>query len=366
MTKEASVGVGIIGAGFARTTQIPAFRACAGARVVAIASGHRENAERAAREFDIPSVASDWREVVARADVDLVSIATPPATHAEMCVAALDAGKAVLCEKPMAMNFEEAERMRRRAVETGLVAHIDHELRFLPARLRMRQTIVEGGLGRVWHAKVTFRADSRADASRGWNWWSDAAQGGGVLGALGSHAVDTLHSLLSTRAREVTCTLATHVRERADGDGAMRPVTSDDEANLLLNFYDSDACEGATGAISLSVVEAGASEHTVEVFGSRGALRTDDTGALYRAEVGGGRWERVDTDEAPLAEGMNDNEWSRGFTVFARALVEAVRRGERRGAVRGAATFEDGYHVQRVLDAARASHESGCRAAVGD
>ncbi|HEX5705662.1 MAG TPA: Gfo/Idh/MocA family oxidoreductase [Pyrinomonadaceae bacterium] len=359
------IGVGIIGAGFARTTQIPAFRACEGARVVAIASGHRENAERVAREFEIPFV-GEWREVVAREDVDLVCVTTPPSTHAEMTLAALDAGKAVLCEKPTAMNFEEAARMRRRAEESGLVAHIDHELRFLPARLLMRETIASGRLGRVWHAKVNFRADSRATDARGWDWWSDAEQGGGVLGALGSHAVDSLHTLLSTRTREVSCTLATHVRERAGDDGAPRPVTSDDEANLLLNFYDSDACEGATGAVSLSVVEAGVGEHTVEVFGSRGAMRTDATGALFEAKVGGKVWERVDTEEAPLAEGMQDNEWSRGFTVFARALVEEVRKGGRRGGVRGAATFEDGYHVQRVLDAARASHESGCRATVGD
>ena len=76
--KTEIIGIGIIGTGFARTTQLPAFRACEGARVVAVASGHRENAERVAREFDIPVVASDWREMVARDDVDLVCIATPP------------------------------------------------------------------------------------------------------------------------------------------------------------------------------------------------------------------------------------------------------------------------------------------------
>src|SRR4030095_16109349 len=88
-----TVGIGVIGTGFARTTQLPAWAACEGARVVAVASGRRENAEAAAREFGIPFVGSDWREVVGRADVDLVSIVTPPVTHAEMAVAALDMGK---------------------------------------------------------------------------------------------------------------------------------------------------------------------------------------------------------------------------------------------------------------------------------
>src|ERR1044072_3494004 len=102
--KRETIGIGVIGTGFARSTQLPAFRACAGARVVAGASGHRENAERVAREVGIPVVGADWREVGGRADVDLVCIATPPVTHAEMSRPALDAGKAVLCEKPMAMN----------------------------------------------------------------------------------------------------------------------------------------------------------------------------------------------------------------------------------------------------------------------
>ncbi|MDQ3817852.1 MAG: Gfo/Idh/MocA family oxidoreductase, partial [Acidobacteriota bacterium] len=81
MTKKDFIGIGIIGTGFARSTQIPGFLACEGARIVAIASGHRENAERVAREFNIEHAASDWREVVERDDVDLISIVTPPVTH---------------------------------------------------------------------------------------------------------------------------------------------------------------------------------------------------------------------------------------------------------------------------------------------
>src|SRR5215212_6009393 len=130
MSQRDTIGIGVIGTGFARTTQLPAWAACRDARVVAVASGHRENAERAAREFGIPFVADDWRGVVAREDVQLVSIVTPPFTHAEMVGAALAAGKAVLCEKPMAMSAEESALMRDAAREAGRLALIDHELRF--------------------------------------------------------------------------------------------------------------------------------------------------------------------------------------------------------------------------------------------
>src|SRR2546425_13107608 len=116
---EKTIGIGIIGAGFARSTQIPGFANCEGARIVAIASAHREHAEEVAREFGIEHVESDWRALIARDDLDLVSIVTPVVTHCEMTLAALKRGKAVLCEKPMAMNAVEAQRMTEQARQAG-------------------------------------------------------------------------------------------------------------------------------------------------------------------------------------------------------------------------------------------------------
>ena len=353
-----TIGIGIIGSGFARSTQLPAFKNCEGARIVTIASGHRENAEAAAREFDIPHVEADWRGVIERNDVDLVSIVTPVVTHCEMTLAALDHGKHVLCEKPMAMNAVEAKRMTDRARERGVLALIDHELRFLPGRLQMRQRLLAGEIGKVKHVKLTFRADSRADIHRPWNWWSDITQGGGTLGAIGSHVVDGFRWLLETEISEVLCKLATHVRQRKDREGKLREVTTDDEANLLLTFRDCTLTEGATGNISMSMVEAGTPEHLLEIFGSAGALRVAERGDLWHAPTGAGEWQRVDVDAGELAPGMRDSGWARGFTAFSQKIVDALR--EDRTIVEGAATFEDGYHTQMVLDAARSSNDSGC------
>ncbi|HEX8474214.1 MAG TPA: Gfo/Idh/MocA family oxidoreductase [Pyrinomonadaceae bacterium] len=359
LSKRETVGIGIIGAGFARTTQIPGFRACEGARVAAIASRTRANAEKVAREFDIPSVEEDWRELVRREDVDLVSIVTPPSTHAEMTFAALDAGKAVLCEKPMALDASETARMRDHARAAGLLAHIDHELRFLPVRQRMREMLAGGDIGRVRHAKFTFRADSRADAKRAWDWWSSAEAGGGVLGAIGSHAVDSLRWFIGAEVSEVCGSLATHVKQRPDREsGEMRAVTTDDEANFLLRFADSELTEDVTAAVSLSVVEPGRSVHRVEIFGSHGALRVEESGELFHAKVGAGEWSPVEAERGDLAQGLRDSSWSRGFTIFARRIVAALREGRTR--VEDAATFDDGHHIQLVLDAARRSNETRC------
>jgi predicted dehydrogenase len=355
---EKIVRIGIIGAGFAKSTQIPAFKNCEGARIVAIASAHREHAAEVTREFDIPNVETDWRSLVDRDDIDLVSIVTPVVTHCEMTLAALDAGKAVLCEKPMAMNADEARQMMDRAREAGVLAHIDHELRFLPGRIKMRELINDGAIGNVRHAALRFRSDSRADPNRPWNWWSDRKQGGGALGAIGSHVVDGFRWLLGTEVSEVMANLATHIRERRDEGGRTREVTTDDETNMMLRFADGEKTDGATGSASMSLVEAGPPEHCLEIFGSTGALMIQEKGDLWQSKVGDGDWRRVEVARTDLAPGMRDSGWGRGFTIFSRKIVDALRAGQ--NSVAGAATFTDGYRTQLVLDAARRSNERGC------
>jgi len=259
----------------------------------------------------------------------------------------------------MAMNAEEAAAMRDRATDLGLLALIDHELRFLPGRLKARKMLRDHELGNIHHAKLHFRSDSRINRERKWDWWSDRTSGGGVLGAVGSHAIDGFRWLLGTEISQVFCSLATHVAERPDAaTGEMRRVTTDDEANLMLRLEDTDLTKGATATISLSVVEQGRALNRLEVFGSKGGLRIEESGELWHAETGADDWTRVETESGPLAEGMRDGGWSRGFTIFSRAIVDALREG--RNTIEGAATFEDGYRAQLVLDAAHRSDESGC------
>jgi predicted dehydrogenase len=355
---DKTIRIGIVGAGFARTTQIPGFKNCAGARVGAIASARREHAEEVAREFDIENVADDWRGLVERDDIDLISIVTPVVTHCEITLAALAHGKAVLCEKPMAMNAEEALRMTNQARDAGVLTLIDHELRFLPGRMKLHELLRRGDIGKVRHAKLTFRSDSRADPDRPWNWWSDKKQGGGALGAIGSHVVDGFRWLLGTEVSAVSANLATHIRERKDESGATREVTTDEEANLLLRFADGELTEGATGNVSTSLVEPGKPEHRLEIFGAQGAFMVAESGELWRSQVGEGEWQKVEVDAGALAPGMRDGGWARGFTAFSQRIVEGLQAGQT--TVEGAATFADGYRTQLVLDAARRSNESGC------
>ena len=348
-----------MGAGFARTTQIPGFQNCDGAEVIAITSRHREHAESVAREFNVRHVADTWRELVERDDVDLVSVVTPPATHFEITLAALTHGKAVLCEKPMAMNVREAEAMTERAREAGVLSLIDHELRFVNSRQKLRAMLHQGAIGMVRHLEYLFRSDYRGVLDRQWDWWSDIDMGGGTLGAIGSHAIDSFRWALNTNVSDVCCMLATHITERPHkASGSMRRVTTDDEAKLMFRFDDSTLTSGTTGTALLSVVESGKYENTLAVYGTSGALKIEENGGLWHSPSGSGDWRPLDVNQEKVAPGMKDASWSRGFTVFAGEIVRALREG--RTTVEGAATFEDGYQVQRVLDAARRSNETNC------
>lgn len=364
MSNGKPIGIGIIGAGFARTTQIPGFRDCMSARVVAIASKHRERAAEVAKEFNIENVADDWREIVARPDVNLVSVVTPPATHMEMALTALEHGKAVLCEKPMAMNAAEAKRMVEAARSANVLALIDHELRFLKSRRTMRVMLVSGAIGTVRHCNYVFRSDYRGVLDRPWDWWSDETMGGGTLGAIGSHVIDSFRFMLGAEISSVSCMLSSHIAERPDkSSNTMRRVTSDDEAKLMFRFAESSLTKNTTGTASLSVVESGSYENRLEIYGSTGALMVGETGELVHSPAGSGTWRPVKVHQDPVAPGMRPASWSRGFAAFSCEIVEALREG--RTTVPGAATFEDGYRIQLVLDAARESNRSGCWVKIG-
>ena len=362
--KKAPVGIGIIGTGFARTTQIPGFRDCMGAKVVAIASRNHERATVVAKEFGIEHVANDWRDLVERNDVDLVSIVTPPSTHMEITLAALEQRKAVLCEKPMALNAEQSARMVESAKSAGVLALIDHELRFLNSRRTMRGMLQTGVIGNVRHCNYVFRSDYRALPDRAWDWWSDEMMGGGTLGAIGSHVIDSFRWMLGTEISKTLGMLTTHIKQRNDKTGGdQRPVTTDDEAKLLFRFADGPLTQDATGSAALSVVESGKYENRLEIYGTKGALMVEETGELWRSPTGSGIWRPVQVDQDHMAHGMRESSWSRGFTAFAVAICDAMRGG--RKTVKDAATFEDGHRVQLVLDAIRASNESGCWVTVG-
>jgi predicted dehydrogenase len=278
------VRIGFIGTGFARKVQIPAFQSCDNAEITSIASASLDNARSTAEEFGVAHFTDDWRESIARDDVDLVCITTPPKFHHEMTMFAIERGKHILCEKPMAMNAEEAREMTEAAEKAGVLALIDHELRFQPGRMRAYEMLREGAVGKVRHVKCQFQAPHRGDPNIPWNWWSDIEQGGGALGAIVSHVIDSFHWFLDSKISSLFCQLQSQIKKRPSPDGSLRDVTSDDESLMILRFGDGALVEDATGLVSVSMSEYPKYKHRVEFYGTEGALAVEARGELFLAK----------------------------------------------------------------------------------
>src|ERR1051326_2366666 len=336
--------IGIIGTGWGARVQVPAFRE-AGLDVVAIAVAHRTNTHRIAQWLGGGEHA-EWASLVASPGVDLVSVVTPPSEHVKMALAALAHGKHVICEKPTALNAAEAEQLVAEARKhPDLITIIDHEMRFVPAMRAMRERI--GELGEIRYAEVRYASPSRGDRKREWNWWSDAARGGGIWGAVGSHYVDALR-YLGMEIVAAQAQLVTMIRERPFGTST-REVTSDDFAAVHLQL-----AGGAVAAMTLSAVSAGPDEpRTRTVHGENGARRFTSEKLLVALEgepftlaAGGELGERRGNSPGGA--------FGSGPFYLGRALKAALDDGDH-NALAPAATFDDGLAQQRVLDAARES-----------
>lgn len=336
--------VGIVGTGWGARVQVPTFRE-AGLEVVAIAGRDRERTRQVAGELNVEP--AEWNDIVRRADIDLVTIVTPPSEHVKMAIAALEANKHVICEKPTALNVAQAEELVRAGQRhPDRLTLIDHELRFVPAWVEARKRI--GSIGPIRYVEARYSSPSWGDRNRGWKWWSDAEQGGGVWGAVGSHIVDAIRFLVDD-IREVQALLHTFIRQRDS-----RPVTSDDFAAVHLRLV-----SGAIAAITCSAVAGGPDEpNTMTIHGENGALRI--AGSELLSAKRNEAWTRVAGGEMEKRPGNTmGGAFGTGTYHLGLALRAALDEGKR-DALANAATFADGLEQQRVLDAARrASHDGG-------
>ncbi len=227
--------------------------------------------ERVATQWGWESWTTDWRDAIGRSDVDAVIVGTPNHTHHEICLAALAAGKHVLCEKPLALTLTQAGEMAAAAQRAGVCHGVAFNYRRVPAVTLARQVITERRLGRIYHIRSSFLQDWLLDPAVPMSWRlrkEDA--GSGALGDLLSHSIDLARYLVG-EFREVIADVTTFIpqRPRAGGRGGPDGVTVDDRAALLARFVD-----GTVGTFEASRLAAGRkAANTVEVYGEQGSLR---------------------------------------------------------------------------------------------
>ncbi|MFD4008583.1 Gfo/Idh/MocA family protein [Brachybacterium paraconglomeratum] len=371
-TPHRPLGVALIGYAFMGRAHSQAWRTVGAAfdvppiaRRVIVGRDEQAVAE-AARRLDWEEHATDWREAITRDDVDIVDICTPGFLHAEIAIAALEAGKHVLCEKPLANDPAEAERMveaARAARERGQVAALGHTYRRVPALAHARDLVAAGRLGEIRQIRASYLQDWLVDAEAGMTWrLRKETAGSGALGDIGSHAIDQIQYVTGQQVTAVRGRLATMVRERPGPDGP-EPVTVDDAAWATLELDG-----GAIASVEASRMATGAkNELALEVYGTKGALRFDlerldelwflDATAPV-AEQGFARV-LVTEPEHPYLEGWWPQGhilgWENAFTNQARDLLLAVRG---RDPAAYSPDFEDGLALQRILEAVIASHRA--------
>lgn len=350
MSSMSPVRVGFIGSGFARRVQIPGLAFVPGARATAIASGHRANAEAVAREFGVPRVFADGAELARSDDVDLVIVSSTPDTHAKYAIAALEAGKHVLCEKPMALDGYEATQMVAVAERRpGQLAWVDHELRYEPNRRRARELIRSDSIGELRHIELTLKPYLRGDGrpqttAAPWNWWFDAARGGGILGAVGSHLIDLCRFWSDSEITYVAGLVETFVKERRDENAATRAVTADDYVSAVL-----ETGSGVAVTLTLSTVAHHGPGHLAHVTGSSGTLVLSGETKLEMGKAGG-PLEDISAPDDLWEKTKPNNMWARSFVRLLGDMVRVIGGAPPQGEP---ATFRDGWQVQRVLDAIR-------------
>ena len=292
--------------------------------------------------------------------LDAVSIATPPYLHCPMTIVALEAGKHVLCEKPMALNFEEAEKMYQKAENSKLVHMINHEFRFFPSRVRMKELIDEGYLGRLYsvHSSTFYGPQNGgsydcATVARLWNWWSDKSQGGGLLGALGSHVIDTIRYWFGEIAG-VYGQLETIAKSRkVDGSEEVKSVTSDDafafifrlESGVLGTVIASSAARLACGAPGMSSFEA---------YGSEGSLFLRSDGVLKGGRRGDSKAIDLLIPERLRLPRIKGHLLLPPFMLLLQEFVRGIKEGKK-----VVPNFYDGIKHQELINAIHLSQRKG-------
>jgi len=385
----AAVGIGMVGYAFMGAAHSQAWRTVnrvydlpVRARMVALCGRDKTRAEAAADRLGWEGFHTDWRELIARDDIDAIDICTPGDSHAEIAEAALAAGKHVLCEKPLANTVAEAESMVRAAAlaaASGVRAMCGYTYRRVPAVVLLRQFVADGRLGTIRHVRAAYLQDWLVDpmAPLGWRLQHELA-GSGALGDIGSHIIDMSQYVTGEQITGVSALTETFVTSR--------PLPSADGGSTLAGGSGAGSAMGAVTVDDAVVVLARLSggalatyEATRFATGRKNALRIEVNGSLGSAAFDLERLNELEyydgTGPVPeqgfrrilVTEPQHPylSAWwppghligyEHGFTHQARDFLDAIGSG-----TDPRPSFDDALGVQLVLDAVARSAAQGAQ-----
>jgi predicted dehydrogenase len=338
------LGVALVGAGFwASEMHMPAFAKIAGARIVAVAARTETSAREAAMRFDIERWTTDYRELLEDPAIDVIDIVAPNFLHAPVAIEAAEAGKHVICIKPLALTLDEADAMLDAAATNGTRVLYAENVPFIPGIQRMKELVDEGAIGEVFRVKAC-EGIPRPHAS----WFFDKRlSGGGATIDMAVHSIAFCRFFAGAEVESVYAETGTFVH----GD----QTDAEDTAVLTLRF-----ANGTIGQCEDSWSLVGAMDSRFEVFGTKGRILIDnlhrqplqvvsDTGYSY---FGGPRESGLGwTFPLPISGDIAD-----GHLAMLSHFVASIRSG-----VPSRSEAEEGRAVLAVVDAAARSAATGSR-----
>lgn len=361
-----TIGIGLVGAGFMGKCHSMAYRAVNGVFdmpvtpvLEVLADVTPEIATGGATRLGFKRATGNWRELLNDPKVDVIDICSPPATHEEIALAAIAAGKHVYCEKPMAPRAETAQRMMQAAERAGVKTQIGFNYLKNPMITLARDIIASGELGDIVSFRGIHAEDYMAGASTPWHWRLDPAGGGGVIADLGSHIIAMARHLLGPIS-EVCAQLETMYAQRPvqAGSSQTRAVENDDIARALVRF--ARGCGGSLEAHWLS--QGRKMQIEFEVVGEKGALHFNQEQLnelrLYETGASAGRQGfktiLAGADHPPYGAFCPAPGHQLGFndlkTIEVRDFLLALS-----GAPIVGPDMREGWEVQKVVDAMIAS-----------
>ncbi|MCS6581453.1 Gfo/Idh/MocA family protein [Curtobacterium citreum] len=386
-TVQQRLRVAMVGHGFMGAAHSQAWRTAprffdlgAEPEMAVIVGRDPERTEAARQQYGWQAASTDWRAVVADPDIDVVDVVSPGSSHVEIAIAALQAGKHVLCEKPLANTVAEAEAMTAAADAAraqGVRAMVGFSYRRVPAIAFARQLVQDGRIGTVRQVRALYLQDWLADEDGPMTWRLDKSlAGSGALGDIGAHAIDLVEHVTGASLATVSGTLETFVTERplmAEGVGLSGTASSErgqvtvDDAAFFTARLDGGAADGAIGTFEATRYATGRKNGlTLEISGSEGAIQFDleamNELRLYESNAPAGeqgfRRILVTEPEHPYMAAW----WPTGhligyehtFSHQVKDFVDAMVAG-----TDPSPSFADGLHVQRVLDAVERSAAAG-------
>lgn len=330
-----TLGVGLIGAGWVGSVRAECFQRLPGIELLAVADSDQDHLGHFADRYEVPARYLDWHELINRDNISVVHIAAPNYLHAEMIMAAANAGKHVICEKPLCLNLEEADSVIETCHRQGVKLCYAERLCFAPKFMQAKQLADAGSIGEIYSVRLSEKCGGPTSAGT----WDKAQAGGGALVDIACHGIEFCRWVMDKQpVRSVYAQLNTH---RHNNDSGL-----EDDTIIIMEFE-----QGRTALVESGWALKGPSQSRAEILGTEGVIHADLVGGIglqcfTEKEIGRGN------EEWPFSG--YDWIWERGFPQEIAHFIECIRKD-----VKPRECGEDGRAVLEIMLAGYHSAATG-------